>query len=335
MDLTTDYISTTILVEPRMSSGYLTKGAIILSQCDAVLSIIPQINKYYYIIERHAWEGPNRSKYADIKLVEDLSAWNETKSINPTASLLDIGPADFVDTDNFKPLSLCKSYCGIQISSWNGFKRPFLFIDGAGMLPYLRFLKIGHFVSGGSDLEVELKRAVVEHMRHKNISNVHLPYSESINNYSLPNLKQEVNILINQCRLGILTTKVEGINRFKMECLAANIPVLVPSDSSFPTKKHINDDTGILYDPDPEGLKKAILFALNKYDSFSPREYVIRNSGIRNATEKLRQALIEKSGGGMDVRNIYWDGRNQSLIWGKEAIELLKNKIIAYETFGK
>jgi len=30
-----------------------------------------------------------------------------------------------------------------------------------------------------------------------------------------------------------LTTKAEGVNRFKMECMAADLPVLVASDVSF------------------------------------------------------------------------------------------------------
>ena len=73
------YIGATILREPEKKNGGVTKGAIILSQVDMITKFITELKEYFYIIERRGWEGINESKTADIKLVDDLSTWEETK----------------------------------------------------------------------------------------------------------------------------------------------------------------------------------------------------------------------------------------------------------------
>ena len=94
------YYSMKILKEPEGKN----KGALILSQVDSVVSTLPFIKDKFYLIERRGWRGINESIYANIKLVEDLSFWDETLEKFPESICLDIGPADFVDTEAFKPL---------------------------------------------------------------------------------------------------------------------------------------------------------------------------------------------------------------------------------------
>ena len=68
------YFSLHILKEPKNNE----KGAIILSQVDAIVDEFPWVKDKFYIVERRAWRGLNESRYAHIKLVEDLSLWEET-----------------------------------------------------------------------------------------------------------------------------------------------------------------------------------------------------------------------------------------------------------------
>lgn len=201
------------------------KGAIILSQVDEVVSRFPFIKDKFYLIERRGWRGINECSQADIKLVEDLSYWDETIEKFPNSICLDIGPADFVDINIFRPLHIVKDYDGIQVSHWTDFKRPEMFVRAAGMLPNRRFLKIGHFVEGGSELEIRLRDSCIQLAKELE-ANIEFPYSDAINNTKFPNSKEVMNYYINKAKIGILTTKVEGINRFKMECLAAGIPVI-------------------------------------------------------------------------------------------------------------
>ena len=131
--------------------------------------------------------------------------------------------------------------------------------------------------------------------------------------------------------MGILTTRVEGVNRFKMECLSANIPCLVPSDVlGSPTKKHINQATGVLFEPSSEGLARAIMNVLEGKKQFRPRGYILKTTGSCNSLEKLKgtlRTLSEIDGNEYRYENIYWDGRNQSLFWGKGIIDRLNSVI--------
>jgi len=324
-----NYIGATILREPEKKKKKVTKGAIILNFVDEITKVIPEPKEYFYIIERRGWRGINKSKSADIKLVDDLSTWEITKKRFPNALLLDIGAPDFVDTEVFRPLGVKRDYDGIQISSWDSYKRPFLFIRGAALIPNRKFLKLGHYIKRGTPRERALSNACLA-MTKKLGANIEFPFCKIDSNEEMPQSKEEINMYLNRAKVGILTTKVEGINRFKMECLSANIPVLVPADSSYPTKKHINDETGLLFHPAPKGLAEAIEYALSHLDKFNPREYVLKNTGINKSLKKLKEALrslCERDGAEFIFDNIYWDGRNQSILWGRTAIKKIKEMI--------
>lgn len=331
-------ISLTVLKEPLIAGDKINKGAMILSDVDEVVKQYPELKTYFYLIERRGWEGMNLSEQADIKLVEDSSMLDKTEKRFPNTIVLDIAGGDFVDIENFKPLKIEKQYTGIQISAWQKFKRPELFFNGVKLLPDKKFIKFGHLFYGGQDKkELAYKNEWVSFSK-ENCPNVSLPYGELQNNKNLPNNPKIINKLINKSKMGVLTSKVEGINRFKMECLSANIPVLVPDDANIPLKKHINNQTGLLYEPTPEGLAKAITYVENNYNSFSPREYVLRNTGNKVSIDKLKNALkllAERDKSKNIYKDIYWDGRNQSLIWEEKAFKLIKHIMKRYHTHTK
>jgi len=316
------YYSMKILKEPIGKE----KGAIILSQVDKVLEKMPFVKDKFYIIERRAWRGMNESKYADIKLVEDLSFWDETVKTFPDCICLDIGPADFVDTDKFKPIKIKKEYAGIQISQWAEFKRSELMIKAAALIPKRKFLKLGHFMEGGLEYEKVYRDSLIK--LSKDIgANIDFPLSNAKSNKDFPQSKEETNKEINKAYLGILTTKIEGINRFKMECLTANIPVLVSKDACYPTKKHINKMTGAFFEPTPEGLASTIENVLKNIDKYRPRDYLLQNTGKKKSLAKLKKALKTlclRDGVADRFQDIDWDGRNQSLIWGEHVFEELE-----------
>jgi hypothetical protein len=146
-----------------------------------------------------------------------------------------------------------------------------------------------------------------------------------------------MNAMINRAKMGILTTEKEGINRFKMECLSANIPFLVPDDVGWPTKKHINEKTGLLFKPTPEALAEAIRYVEKNYAQFSPREYILGHTGIHIATKKLKEALrtlARQDGSQEQFDDIFWDGRNPSMSWNKETALAEIRQIIGRVTAG-
>ena len=202
-----EYISGAILKEPKVKNGKITKGAIILSQLDYVVRNFPHIKNYFYTIERRGWRGINESIHADIKLVEDISFWRETQEKFPNTICLDIGPADFVDTNSFYPTWQDKKYTGVQISSWDEFKRPFLFISACSLLPHRNFIKIGHFVRRGNAEEISLRNKCLE-FTSKHGANIVYPYGNRDNNHLMPGTKEEINCLLNSASMGILTSQV-------------------------------------------------------------------------------------------------------------------------------
>lgn len=316
------YYSMKVLKEPEEKN----KGALILSQVDSVVSTLPFIKDKFYLIERRGWRGINESKYADIKLVEDLSFWDETLEKFPESVCLDIGPADFVDTEAFKPLEIEKDYDGIQISHWTDFKRPEMLVEAASLIPHRRFVKLGHFENGGLLEECQYRDSIIK-LAEELGANISFPYSNAKSNKDFPSNKSQMNLYFNQSRLGILTTKVEGINRFKMECLSSGIPFLVPRDTSYPTKKHINSETGAEFEPTPEGLANTLESVLSNLNSYNPRAYIERTTGKPIAMAKLKVALekvCERDGVRYRFDNIDWDGRNQSLTWGEDVFKGLR-----------
>lgn len=313
-------ISLAILAQPKKVGDFIQKGALILNQCDEFVRILPDVKKYFYLVERRGWYGFNLEKSADIKLVDDPFTLEKTKKLFPHAIVLEFSNADFVDTDIFKPLGYPSKYTAIQIAAWEEFKRHELFVKAAALLPSKKFLKFGHFWDGGKFSELVLKAKII-FLAKKLKADIDFPYAFSLRNKRLPKDPKQINRIINTAKMGIITSQKEGVNRFKMECLSANLPFLVPEDAEPPLKKHINEKTGVLYKPTPQGLKEAILYVEEFYDSFSPREYILQNTGMKNALVALKKALQELSkrdGVFRDFEEIKWNGRNESFIWDKE-----------------
>jgi glycosyltransferase involved in cell wall biosynthesis len=319
------WVSAAVLEPPVFHQGKWEKGALIINQVDPVLELFPELKQCFFVIERRGWYGPNDARQADIKLVEDLTTWEESQRAAPAAILLDIGPADFVDHAAFFPLDCPTEYDVIQISCWSARKRIELFIDAAERLPHLRFVHLGHFEFDGKAEEYAYMDSCVE--RAERIAkNVSFPLWGTKRNEELPTAKTQVNQWINLARVGVLTTMSEGINRFKMECLAAGRPMLVPSDVDAPTRKHITAETGALFEPTADALAGAIVSVLERRDALDPRGYVLANTGKTRSLNKLKAALREvcaRTGGWYHFDGIDWDGRNQSLAWGENGLRLL------------
>ena len=320
-----------ILKEPLIDdNGVLLKGALILTEVDLLCKLIPELLDYFYIIERRGWYGPPISSKAHIKLVDDLSCWQQTKDMFPHAVLLDLSPPDFVNTSLFFPLAIEKEYTGIQIAHWTAFKRHELFVQAAANLKGRKFIQFGHFLRH-DDTEAFLYFKSIKRLAKKNAADIWFPFSEHPSVIVFDHKSPEVvNTMINRCRMGILTTKAEGVNRFKMECMSADIPVLVASDVSFPTRKHINEKTGYFFEPTPQGLAEAVRYVEEHYSQFSPRKYVLENTGYQKSIKRLADALNElskKEGPARDFSGIYWDGRNKMLLWGDSIVRAVQQTV--------
>jgi len=315
-----------MIAEPRKRNGIVEKGVIVANQCDRLSKIVPHLKDYFYLVERRGWLWMNSEKTADVKLVDDLTTLEETKRKFPEAIVLEFSNGDFVDTDLFHPLNIPKIYTGIQIAAWPAFKRHELFVRAAALLPQERFIKFGHFwqKSRWFDRNSEaVRRRKIIRLAHRLHASIDFPGEADAS---------EVNRLVNTAKMGILTSEHEGLSRFKMECLSADIPVLVPEDAGPATTRHINEKTGMLFKPTPEDLAEAIRYVEDHLGSFSPRAYVLGHTGVHHALPALKNALrmlAKRDGFQRDYEEISWNGRNEGLIWGRgKAIAEVKNAVV-------
>lgn len=315
-------ISLAIIANPRRRENIVEKGVIVVNQCDRLLRILPSVRDYFYLVERRGWCGISEEKGADVKLVDDPATLAETRRLFPHAIVLEYANGDFVDTDQFHPIGITKKYTGIQIAAWRKFKRHELFVRAAALISDGHFIKFGHFWNKplcSWDPAIRLRSNTIR-LANSLHANIDFPFTNSRGNAGLPRTPKEINRILSTAKMGILTSEHEGINRFKMECLSADIPMLVPEDAGPATRRHINDKTGLLFKPTPEKLAEAIRYVNEHHTDFSPRRYVLENTGVHNALPVLKDALrklANRDGSERQYEEIYWGGRNESLIWGK------------------
>jgi hypothetical protein len=205
-------------------------------------------------------------------------------------------------------------------------------IEAAIHIPHVSFLVLGAFQGGGTREELEYRDWCIN-LAVKGGAQVRFPFGHCNGNEAIPWQKEIVNGWINQARLGVLTASMEGHNRFKMECLAADRPVLVAKDAGSATQKHVNEHTGWLFEPTPSALADAIVLALGSPLRLSPRQYVLAHSGRRIALARLKDALrlvCERAGQPYHFEDVDWDGRNENFTWGEAALTFLMSVVDEY-----
>lgn len=82
----------------------------------------------------------------------------------------------------------------------------------------------------------------------------------------------------------------------------------------------------MFFEPTPQDLAKAIESVQKNIQDYDPREYVLNNTGKKKSLIKLKRALKQlciQDNLDYIFEDIDWDGRNQSLIWGKKVFEEL------------
>lgn len=323
--LIVDGVSAFMLQRPTQIGRHLAKGVLVLNQVDQILKRHPALKSLFFLVERKGWHGPNISFTADIKLVEDSSALPITRLYSPRNILIEVSGGDFVDERAFRPLGHPPEFDVIQIACWSPRKRVELMVDAAARLPEVKFVHFGHFEHGGTPDEKAYRHKILERARRE-APNIHFPYTDPDEDARLPQDKISINAWINRARIGLLTTHLEGHPRFKMECLAADRPMLIPTDTSVPTRKHLTAQTGRLFEPTGAALADAISATLKEPNSFAPRDYVLIHSGRTNTLRKLREALGSLAAHGVPSTHydgVDWDGRNQNLKWGEIAMKHL------------
>lgn len=328
-------ISGVILRSPERSSGVPRKGVVVCNFPRIVKDRIPDLPDLYWIVQRKGWKGFMASRAADIQLVDDIPAqrfWNRLASLLQAArrwtpwpdktrlpTPLPFGNADFVDTEAFAPDGQSKTYDAIMIAQWNRLKHHQLLVDAFRILKRqgvaVRGLMFGHFVNTNDNSAIDYKKRIVETIRAECLP-IDIPAADATTNEGLDKTKKVMAAWINASRVGLLLSKSEAINRFKMECLSCDVPMIICDDACWCVKKHIGPQTGIVVDRRADAVANAIL-AVKDVKKFSPRDYIMANTGIDRAMAALQNAVDELDAEmGLEPAPIArYDGRNNTLKW--------------------
>ena len=311
----------TIVRSPQLCDGAFYKGVVICNMVDDLVHKIPHVKRYFWLVERIGWFGVGINKLADVRLLDDFSEFKLAHELAPNAVLLPCGNPDFVDTAVFVPSTTKKDIDVLAVANWQPFKRHRLLIDALikckDMGRAIKAVMFGHFIGGGTRAEIKYRDDLIEYARAMSCD-IQFPYSSEKTFDGRLFSPEHMANWIGRAKIGVLCSKYEGINRFKMECLSSDVPVVICDDAIWTVRKHITRTTGLMAPPTPEGLANGILDALDNLSEYKPREYILASTGINRSMTLLQDTidtLDERMGAPGSLEIASYDGRNESIIW--------------------
>jgi glycosyltransferase involved in cell wall biosynthesis len=327
-----------ILRLPAWTSNGLRRGVLVSNHIGVLRRKVRNVADSFWIIERVGWCRPSRSRGAHVTLVDDIPAqmrWDRVSSMGRIARdlaswlmtsaapvRLPISNADFVDTEAFAPDGRPKTHDVIMVARWDSFKRHDLLLDAFGILGARRSGVRGVLVGHGdrSSTLTRLRawsyhRRIVARIRNEQLP-IDLPFAEGMVTSDVHLTKATMASLINGARMGVILSKAEGVNRFKMECMACDVPVIICADACWTLRKHVTPQTGMVVPRRADALADAIL-AIRDGMAFTPRAHVLASSGCVNSMRMLQQSIdeLDMAAGHAPAAISAYDGRNNTLIW--------------------
>lgn len=199
-----------------------------------------------------------------------------------------LGPADWTDASRFAPVAGAdKTYDLAMVASWAAGKRHAqLFRALRGIQDRkIRVLLIGFPWYGRTADDIRREAGILDERW------VSVDIMDSVPQAEIP-------VLLSRCKAFVFLSRKEGDNKSLVEALFVNLPAIVYDRTIGGAKSRINTSTGIL--ASDEELKDKILYMLEHYRKFSPRQWALKNTGSANATrildETIRQ-VVTKAGG--------------------------------------
>lgn len=205
-----------------------------------------------------------------------------------------IGSSDWADQDLFYLDSdNTKEYDLIMVSNWGLHKKhKELFKALSKTKMHLSVLLIGFPWEGRTkyDIENEIKKSDLNHIKFEILENISAV---------------AVADLMNKSKVYLLLSKKEGPNKAIVEAFMCNVPAILYDKFVGGAQVKINTSTGIL--SSYRDLTKNIEYMVKSYHNYSPREWILNNSGSTLSTNKLNMLLKETSirNGDVWVNDIY------------------------------
>lgn len=271
------------------------KGVIIIKYAktfEAFLSFfdMDRVSERFFIVLEPCWAGycdpsilmfvsPGRRVFVQCFTDDDFDF---ISGFSPSLVPIRMGPADWVDSDLFKPLPVLeKDYDFVMVANWARHKRHDALFKALKRIKdrRMKVLLIGFNWGGRTTADMERLASGV------NNRFVEIEIKE--------NLKQsEVCEYLSRSKAYVFLSWKEGDNKALVEAMFAGLPAIVYRHSIGGAVNRINSRTGIL--TTYEELDRNLLYMLDNYRRFTPREWAVANTGSRISTGRL-DGLIRKT----------------------------------------
>ncbi|MFT5548315.1 MAG: glycosyltransferase involved in cell wall biosynthesis [Candidatus Azotimanducaceae bacterium] len=304
-----------ILKFPEVNSeGVVQKGVVVIAFTKTFGFYLKQIDvarltRYFHIVLEPSWSG-----YMDADIVGWISKTENTvyvqatelcdritiESLGSNLKALSFGASDWVDFESFKPENVHKEYDSVYVANTNPIKRIVRYFKAIEKIKlqypdYKGCLVCAKWGSGSvDDINALAKHFDIE-------SNVEIMFSLR---------KSRLKTVLSKSKVNILLSFKEGSNRSLFESMFVNIPVICLSENIGSNKSYFNEHTGMLV-PD-RFLERALVGMIDKWDTYSPCEWAMKNISPRVTTAKLA-AVISNNSGGSPIEDIYSKVNNPEL----------------------
>lgn len=252
-------------------------------ECFAALYDLSRIAERYTLVLEPSWWGYQDEsfllmvgrEFGVVVEAQDEADFEYIRDLRCNLESIRLGAGDWVDPDDFRPSSQgSMRFDFAMVANWNPVKRHALFFRSlaAAGLHSARVALIGYPSGGRTKADIECMAAKAG--------------LRSVTMFeSIP--RDRVAEIVRSSRVGVMLSKREGANRGIYECLCSNVPVIVAKSNRGVNKEHINEHTGCL--TSDEDLPDALVRMLDSGQYFSPRDWVLRNTGCKNAWQRLNE----------------------------------------------
>jgi glycosyltransferase involved in cell wall biosynthesis len=277
------------------------KGVILLKYArtfSAVVALldVPKIQERYTLVLEPCWAG-----YCDPSILMLIARgqplvvmcfteddYRYIESLGAPVVPLRLGPADWVDSDIFAPpLNGSKPYDLVMVANWGAHKRH---VQLFRALQDVRDRNVNVLLCGFAWAErtaddIRREAAAFDNPRVK------IEILENVPQAKLAGY-------VSQSKVFVFLTRKEGDNKALVEAMFADVPAIVFDRTIGGAGSRVNDATGVF--ASDEQLAEKIVFMLEHYRDFTPRQWALAHTGSPVATqvldETLRRAITDEGG---------------------------------------
>ncbi len=271
------------------------KGVILLKYArtfDAVIALFDLeklLHRYIFVLEP-CWAGycdpsilmyiqPGHPVFVQCFTEEDHAF---IESIGLPLIPLRLGPADWVNTELFsRAPGGMKVYDLVMVANWEAHKRHAELFRALSRIKgrALRVLLVGFPLGNRTVQDIRREASVI------NNPMIDIEFREKLPPHELADA-------VGQCKAFVFLSKKEGDNKALVEAMFLNVPAIVYENTIGGARSRINSSTGIL--SSDEELPDRILYMIDHYNEFRPRDWALRHTGSTISTRRLNEAIRER-----------------------------------------